>query len=266
LAGEESALIQYLDGGPLIPTATPPLPFERGLRRRPTLVQNPETLAHLALIARRGPAWFRETGTDAQPGTALVSVSGAVGQPGIQEIECGKPLEAVLSAAGGVTESIRAVLVGGYHGAWIPRHQVASVTLDDDHLATRGASLAAGVIVVLGESACPAGELADTMVWLANESAHQCGPCSNGLPAVADLLASMVAGRGPQDGREWLARWSTQIAGRGACHLPDGAMRFLASGLAEFADEIADHELRGPCAACLRPRTLELPAHRRIAA
>jgi NADH:ubiquinone oxidoreductase subunit F (NADH-binding) len=266
LAGQESALIRYLDGGPLIPTAIPPLPFERGLRRRPTLVQNPETLAHLALIARRGPEWFREAGTDAQPGTALVSVSGAVMQPGIQEVECGAPLDGVLATAGGVTESIRAVLVGGYHGAWIPRDRVASVTLDDDHLVQHGASLAAGVIVVLGESACPAGELADTMVWLASESAHQCGPCSNGLPAVADMLASMVAGRGPSDGRERLARWSTQIAGRGACHLPDGAMRFLASGLAVFADEIADHELRGPCAACLRPRTLELPAHRRLAA
>jgi NADH:ubiquinone oxidoreductase subunit F (NADH-binding) len=266
LAGEESALIQYLDGGPLVPRTVPPLPFERGLRRRPTLVQNPETLAHVALIARRGSAWFREVGTGAHPGSALVSVSGAVLRPGVQEIECGMPLDAVLSAAGGVTESIRAVLIGGYHGAWIPRDRVPSVRLDDDHLVHHGGSLAAGVIVVLGESACPAAELADTMAWLANESAHQCGPCSNGLPAMADLLASMVAGRGPQDGREWLARWSGQITGRGACHLPDGAMRFLGTGLAVFADEIADHEQRGPCAACLRPRTLELPARHRIAA
>src|SRR6185369_654083 len=82
LAGEESALIQHLDGRPLKPTVAPPRPVERGLRRRPTLVQNPETLAHVALIARHGPVWFRQAGTRDHPGSALVTVSGAVRLPG----------------------------------------------------------------------------------------------------------------------------------------------------------------------------------------
>jgi NADH:ubiquinone oxidoreductase subunit F (NADH-binding) len=266
LAGEESALIRHLDGGPLKPVVVPPLPFERGLRRRPTLVQNPETLAHLALIGRHGPEWFRERGTRTQSGTALVSVSGAVRRPGVQEIACGAPLDAVLTGAGGATQALRAVLIGGYHGTWIPASAIGSVTLDDDALAAYGATLAAGVVVALGESACPVQELAQSMSWLADQSAHQCGPCSNGLPALAGMLAAMAAGAAPADAGERLVRWGKLVSGRGACRLPDGAVRFLASGLRVFATELGEHARRGPCTACARPTTLAAPAGRRAAA
>jgi NADH:ubiquinone oxidoreductase subunit F (NADH-binding) len=256
LAGEESALIRHLDGGPLKPVVVPPLPFERGLRRRPTLVQNPETLAHLALIARHGPEWFREVGTPTHPGSALVTVTGAVRWPGVQEIACGAPLESVLDAAGGALEPMRAVLVGGCHGVWIAGAAIASVTLDDVDLSRHGGSLGAGVVVALGRSACPAQELARTIQWLAEQSAHQCGPCRNGLPALADLLAAMVAGRAPRDARRRLERWSSDLLGRGACHLPDGSVRLLASGVRVFDAELADHELNGRCSACDRAPTL----------
>jgi NADH:ubiquinone oxidoreductase subunit F (NADH-binding) len=253
LAGEESALIAHLDGGPLKPTVAPPLPSERGLRRRPTLVQNPETLAHLALIARHGPEWFREAGTHAHPGSALVTVSGAVAWPGVREIACGAPLESVLD---GALEPLRAVLVGGCHGVWIAGEEIAAATLDDVGLARHGGRLGAGVVVALGRSACPAQELARTVAYLAQQSAGQCGPCRNGLPALANLLAAMVAGRAPRDARERLERWSRDLVGRGACHLPDGAVRLLESGLRVFAAELADHERDGPCLACRRSPTL----------
>jgi NADH:ubiquinone oxidoreductase subunit F (NADH-binding) len=256
LAGQEGALIRHLDGGPLKPTSVPPLPFERGLRRRPTLVQNPETMAHLSLIDRHGPDWFRRVGTDAHPGSALVTVCGAVANPGVQEIACGAALEDVLGGPRALTEPLRAVLVGGFHGTWIPADRVGAVTLDDESLAGHGGSLAAGVIVALGASACPVQELARTMAWLARESAHQCGPCSNGLPALAELLADMAAGQAPPDSHDRLARWSRDVAGRGACHLPDGAMRFLGTGLRAFSGEIAEHMRHGPCDACRRPPTL----------
>ena len=256
LSGQESALIRCLEGGPLRPRTVPPLPYKRGLRRRPTLVQNPETLAHLALIGRHGARWFRGLGTQEHTGSSLVTVSGAVATPGVQEIACGARLGDVLDAAGGVTEPLRAVLVGGFHGAWIGGGQAESVILDDDGLSDHGANLAAGVIVALGASACPVQELAQTAGWLADQSAHQCGPCANGLPAIAGLLGRIAAGRPPRDHRKLLARWSGQLPGRGACHLPDGAVRFVATGLEVFAKEVGDHALHGPCDACARPTTL----------
>lgn len=267
LAGEETALIRYLDGGPLKPRVVPPRPFERGLRGRPTLVQNPETLAHLALISRYGPSWFREVGNMDHPGSTLVTLAGAVARPGVREIACGTTLGDVIDDAGGVTEPLRAVLVGGYHGTWLPAEAIPSAPLDDPGLAPHGASLAAGVIVALGESACPVRELAATLSWLAAQSADQCGPCRNGLPALAELVTAMVDGSAPSDARGRLERWSEQVVGRGACRLPDGAVRFLASGLRAFPAELADHERFGPCEACRYPTTLAAAPRRvRVAA
>jgi NADH:ubiquinone oxidoreductase subunit F (NADH-binding) len=258
LAGEESALIRYLNGGPLKPVVVPPLPAERGLKRRPTLVQNPETLAHVALIARHGPDWFRSVGTSEHPGSALLTVSGAVRAQGVTEIACGTPFSTLLEAMGGTLEPLRAVLIGGYHGVWVSADDLSSLTLDNADLARFGGSLGAGVIVALGRSACPLQELAGTVAWLASESAGQCGPCSNGLPALAGLLQALADGHAPRDAPRLLDRWSGHLIARGACRLPDGAVRFVQSGVEVFADELAQHDLRGPCRACRRPLTLQL--------
>ncbi|TML08656.1 MAG: hypothetical protein E6G41_01755 [Actinobacteria bacterium] len=260
LAGEETALIRYLDGASLKPTTSPPLPFERGLRRRPTLVQNPETLAHLALILRHGSDWFREVGTLGHPGSAMVTVCGAVERPGVQEIALGSPLDNVLLHAGGPSDHLRAVLVGGFHGTWIPPAALPTVTLDDEGLAWHGASLAAGVVVALDVAACPVQEVAQTMAWLEGQSAHQCGPCSNGLPAIAGELARVAAGYDDGHGLARIERWGGLVARRGACRLPDGAVRFLRSALEVFPLEFAEHARRGPCRACARPLTLSVPA------
>jgi NADH:ubiquinone oxidoreductase subunit F (NADH-binding) len=256
LAGEETALIRHLGGGPLKPTTTPPLPFERGLRRRPTLVQNPETLAHLALILRHGPEWFREAGTLGHPGTALITLGGAVAQPGVQEIALGTPLQTVVDTAGGLTDELIGILVGGYHGCWIPAAALNDVTLDDEGLAWYGASLAAGVIVALGAGACPVQEVTQIMSWLESESAHQCGPCSNGLPAIANELQAIVSRRDDGHGLARVERWAGLIVRRGACRLPDGAARFLRSALEVFGPEFERHARRGPCRACAQTTTL----------
>jgi NADH:ubiquinone oxidoreductase subunit F (NADH-binding) len=265
LSGQESALIRYLSGGPLKPTLVPPLPVERGLGRRPTLVQNPETLAHVALIQRHGPDWFRALGTPEHPGSALVTLSGAVRHQGLYEIACGTPLRAVLDAAGGASEPLSAALVGGYHGAWIAGEEVDSVALDDASLAQHGGSLGAGVVVALGDSACPAQELAATIAWLASESAGQCGPCSHGLPALVNLLAAMAAGAAPDNAWDLLLRWTGDLPRRGACHLPDGAVRFLRSGMGVFAEELSAHQRLGPCRSCRRPTTLRFGGAERFA-
>src|SRR5262249_37791323 len=162
----------------------------------------------------------------------------------------------VLRAAGGQLEPLRAVLVGGYHGAWIAPDAIDDVGLDDTSLSRHGGSLGAGVIVAVGQSACPGPGPGPPIAPLAPPGPGRGGPCTTGLPAVADLLMAMAYGQAPHDARQLLDRWTRQIAGRGACHLPDGAVRFLRSGLGVFAEELAEHTQRGPCRACRRPTTL----------
>ena len=114
--------VRYLNGGPALPGFTPPRPFERGVRGRPTLVSNVETLANVALISRHGADWFRSAGTASAPGSALVTVSGAARRPGVYEIAFGTPVRDVLALAGGGGEigGVQAVLAGGYFGSWLP--------------------------------------------------------------------------------------------------------------------------------------------------
>ncbi len=259
LAGEETALINYLERGELKPTLTPPRPAERGLRRRPTLIQNVETLAHVALIARHGPGWFRGLGTAEDPGSALVTLTGAVAYPGVFEVACDTRLVDLVAAAGGATAPARAILVGGYFGDWVDGQALPALRLDHAGLAAFGARRGAGVIALLPESACGPAETARVLAYLAGESAGQCGPCSNGLPAIAGMVRRLVDGDAPAGALDDLRRWQSLVRGRGACRLPDGAVRFAASALAVFAAEFADHQRHGSCDGCAAPAWLPVP-------
>jgi NADH:ubiquinone oxidoreductase subunit F (NADH-binding) len=258
VTGNESALVSAVSGGDGKPTFGP-RPYERGVRRRPTLVQNAETLAHLALIARHGAAWFRELGTEPDPGSALLTLSGAISAPGVYEIEHGVPLAEVLDRAQ-VTEDLSAVLIGGYFGSWVPARLISRLRLSPAELAGDGAALGAGVIIAFGRSACPVAEMARVADYLASESSGQCGPCVHGLDAIAHTLAEVATGTAsPAAGRD-LDRWTTTLAGRGACQFPDGVTRLVASALRLFADEFEDHRRHGRCERCSRPPVLPVTA------
>jgi NADH:ubiquinone oxidoreductase subunit F (NADH-binding) len=250
LAGEESALVHFLNGGALKPTFVPPRPFERGVDRRPTLVNNVETLGHIALIARHGSHWFRELGTASEPGSTLVTLSGAVRHPGVYEIARGTALADLVRAAGGATDELAALLVGGYFGTWVGGSELGDLRLEDAELAAHGAALGSGVVVAFGAAACGPAEVARVARFLASQSARQCGPCEFGLPAIAGALERAVAGRAGPDVWDDLGRWLRQVRGRGACHHPNGAVRFVASALATFSREWEDHVAHGPCEAC----------------
>ena len=246
VAGEETALVHRLEGGPAKPT--PRKPYERGI-----LVQNVETLANVGLIARYGAPWFRERGTPEEPGTVLVTVLGAVRHPGVVEVELGTPFREVLLRAGGLTALPQALLVGGYFGMWLRAHDVLDLPLANAALKPLGAALGARTIVVLPQGACGLSESARVARYLANESAGQCGPCVFGLPAMADALERLDVER--------LRRLAPQVAGRGACAHPTGATRFVASAVEVFADEIERHR-RGRCSARNRPPLLPVGASR----
>ncbi len=260
VSGQESALVNHVNGGPAIPTFTPPLPFERGVSRRPTLIGNVETLAHMALIARHGPEWFRELGIASQPGSALVTLSGTqLAYPGVYEIEIGSPLTTLLEAAGGLDGQLRAMLVGGYAGAWVDGGLLRDVALSDEHLAPYGASLGAGVIVLLSSEACPVAELTRLTRWLAAQSARQCGPCVFGLDAIASTMEQLTLGAAGPSAQQRLASLSSLVRGRGACSHPDGVARLVTTALEVFAEELSDHARHGPCAGCERPSELPRP-------
>jgi NADH:ubiquinone oxidoreductase subunit F (NADH-binding) len=259
VAGQESALVSYINGAAAKPAFTPPLPFERGVRGRPTLLDNAETLAHVALIARYGASWFRELGTPSQPGSALVTLSGAVAHAGVYEIEHGASLTSLIRAGGGSTAGVRGVLLGGYAGAWIVAERLGDVTLSNEHLAPHGASLGAGVVVLLSDDACPVAETARVARWMAGQSTRQCGPCVHGLDALAGTVEELAGGIAGANVAQRIDRLASLTARRGACGHPDGAVNLILSALEAFHPEFAEHARHGPCDACSRPPELPLP-------
>jgi len=258
ISGEESAVVSYLSGGDALPRFKQPPVFERGVRSRPTLVSNVETLAHLALIARHGPGWFRLVGTPDQPGTMLLTVSGDVARPGVVEAPHGTRLADVIEFAGGATSRLQAVLVGGYHGAWLPPDVAARVRMSRADLAPVEASPGAGVVVALGERFCGLLESSRVLGYLARESAGQCGPCLNGLPRIAELSRSLVTRSASPAAVTELRRIAGLLEHRGACHHPDGSVRFLRSALRVFSAELELHH-QGRCSRTTDDAVLPTP-------
>jgi NADH:ubiquinone oxidoreductase subunit F (NADH-binding) len=252
VASEETALIRWLNGGEAKPMTTPPRPFERGVQRRPTLVDNVETLAHVALIARFGPDWFRSAGRSGSPGTMLVTMTGAVHDPGVYEIEAGSLVGDVLALSG--ADDAGTVLIGGYFGTWQATADIARLPMTPAGLLPAGAAPGAGVLFVLPPASCGLTEAARILGYLARQSARQCGPCTFGLPAIADDFAQLAAGRPEGNPLQRLARRFGVITGRGACRHPDGAVQMAASALTTFAADARAHAAGRPCPGAHRRR------------
>jgi NADH:ubiquinone oxidoreductase subunit F (NADH-binding) len=238
VSGQESALAQWVGGGPARPTGR--RPDISGVGGRPTLVDNVETLANLALIARFGPAWYRRVGKHDDPGTRLVSVSGQVRRGGVYEIATGYSLADLLVRSG--AESPRAVLLGGYSGRWI--RPDSTTTLDSTNLG-------AGIVVAIGNDTCALHEVARVAEWFAANSARQCGACEFGLADIAGGVGRLDEGRNQDQVVADLRRWTAMVRKRGACHLPDGAADFVSSALDVFRAEIDEHGT-GTCARARR--------------
>jgi NADH:ubiquinone oxidoreductase subunit F (NADH-binding) len=257
VGGEASALVNWVGNGIPLPTATPPRVFEDGLYGRPTLVQNVETLAHLALIGRYGAQWFRSLGTAAEPGSMLVTLIGGVHRPGVYEIEIGQPVGEILDLAGGPAAPLGALLIGGYFGTWADPEIACPLPFSAAGLSQVGAGPGAGLIAALPARSCGLAETARVVRYLAGESAGQCGPCVFGLDALAGALEDVAAGRSFRP--DLLRRWMGQVDGRGACHFPDGAVRLIRSALRVFGDEI-DRHADGWCRGSQAPGVLPVPA------
>jgi len=204
-------------------------------------VQNIETLAQVGLIARHGADWFRTAGRRGAVGTILITIAGAVAQPGVIEIEAGTTVGEVLAIGGGATQGLRAVLLGGYFGAWVDAASAMELPLDGAALKERRLTLGCGVVGFLPAATCGVCETAGIMAYLAAESSAQCGPCFFGLRALAGATGRIARAGSNRDDLERLHRWSRDLAGRGACHHSDGASVLLQSALSTFAAEFATH-------------------------
>ncbi|MCC5478309.1 NADH-ubiquinone oxidoreductase-F iron-sulfur binding region domain-containing protein [Streptomyces barringtoniae] len=258
VSSESTSLVRWLNGGPARPQGSPPRTHERGVHRRPTLVNNAETLAHLALIARYGPDWYRQAGTPDEPGTTLVTLSGAVAATGVLEAALGTSITTLLDRAGEPTEPLQAVLLGGFAGTWLPRAHLHTPLARRD-LAPLGAAPGAGVLIALPRAACGLSETAQILAYLAAHSARQCGPCHLGLPAVAEDFTALAAGRADPGLLPRLRRRTGLLPDRGACRHPDGAARLAASALRAFADDVDHHLTHGPCPAAHQPPRIPIP-------
>lgn len=262
VSSEESALVHWFNGGMGKPLFVPPRPFDSGVAGRPTLINNVETLAHAALIARYGAEWFRSVGDRDEPGTMLVTVSGAVNRPGVVEVATGTTVSDVLQLAGGPTLPPAALLVGGYFGSWLPADLAPTLPLTQVGLRAAGGALGAGIVLALPPSACGLAETSHVMNYLAAQNAGQCGPCVNGLPAIAGALHELAHEPRASTGLADLDRWLNIVPGRGACRHPDGAVRFVASALRVFAHDVERHLTSGPCEAASRRPNLPVGAPR----
>jgi NADH:ubiquinone oxidoreductase subunit F (NADH-binding) len=242
VAGESSAVVSRVSGGQSKPKFTLHRSTDKGVNDQPTLVQNAETLAHVALIARYGSDWFRQLGTTESPGTTLMTLCGNLRRPGVYEVDLRASIGSVIRDVGGTTSPAAGALLGGYFGTWLPASTLESLPLDVDALrSAHDAAFGCGVLALLPDGGCAIVESTRILMFLAAESAGQCGPCINGLAALADAM-QRIASSTPEDGdidRVW--RWIEMVRGRGACHHPDGAVGQLASALKAFDRHLSTH-------------------------
>src|ERR1700719_3676381 len=257
ISGESGALVRAINGQRPVPPGRKVLASDFGVADLPTLLSNASTFAQLAVLALLGPERFAAVGMPEEPGTVLLSVGGSAANPAVVEVPTGVPLAAVLDICQAPAGD--GVLVGGYHGMWLPASTAYVVPGSREVLAAVGGTLGAGIVLPLGDGTCPLGEVSRIASYLAGESAGQCGPCKLGLPAIARALAALVDGSGGIEALDLARRSAAGVNGRGACSHPDGVTRFVLSALDVFTEDLAAHVFHSSCGRPVRG-VLPLPA------
>jgi NADH:ubiquinone oxidoreductase subunit F (NADH-binding) len=238
VAGQAQAVLQLLAGKENLPVTAWQPEAVSGHKGRPTLLSNAETFAQLGYLARVGPAIYGSNGTTDEPGTTLLTLRGDGWDPEVIEVAFGTPLSEVLTRE----EMAQPLLLGGYHGTWLKPAKLAGLTVSRTGIAAAGATLGAGVMLPLAEGWCPLVRTEALVDYLAGQSAGRCGPCRNGLPAMAEALRDLVHRGGPVDR---VAELCGLVVRRGACAHPDGTARLVTSMLTCFPEEVDSHALGG---------------------
>ncbi|HEX6151551.1 NADH-ubiquinone oxidoreductase-F iron-sulfur binding region domain-containing protein, partial [Nocardioides sp.] len=234
VAGQARAVVELLAGRPNLPTTTWAPEAVSGYQGRPTLLSNAETWARIGLLVLRGAREYARVGTAEEPGATLLTVGSPGSVPTVHEQPYGARLLDVVPRQ----RHGRPLLVGGFHGSWATWETVASLRLSATRMRALGTPLGAGVLLSLGPGDCPVELTRRIVTYLAGQSAGRCGPCFNGLPALASAVDAICRGVGGSARVEELARL---VVRRGACAHPDGTVRLVRSLLSTFVGEVASH-------------------------
>ncbi|MEV5647050.1 NADH-ubiquinone oxidoreductase-F iron-sulfur binding region domain-containing protein [Nocardia sp. NPDC052254] len=248
VAGEETAAVRSLNGGPAKPMDKPPRPFSAGVDKRPTLISNVETLANLAWIHRHGAEAFRAAGTADSPGTFLATVTGGGRDAAIYELPHGFSIRELLALHGVAADLVHGALLGGYFNG-LTGERVLDLRLDHETLRAAGTGLGCGAVALLTEQDCPVAVTASVLEYFDRENAGQCGSCFNGIAAMSAVASALRDGTAASDDLERFDRWSTVLRGRGACATLDAATNAARTLLDEFPDAVKRHR-DGGCATC----------------
>ena len=244
VAGEETAMLESMQGRPAMPRQKPPFyPTDFGLYGKPTLVNNVETLSHVPLILRNGPAWFKQVGTEKCPGTMLFSLSGAVNRPGVYELPLGTPLRTLVEECGGGVpngRSVKAVFPGGPAFPMVTTDQL-DLPMDFDSLKKAGTGLGSAGVIVVDDATCMVAQTLKFSDFFKDESCGQCPPCRMGTINLASLVSKIERGEGIQKDLDTLLQLCGFVKGTGYCTLVTSAAVLVQSSLKLFRHEFEEH-------------------------
>jgi len=243
VCGEETALLESIEGKKGQPRYKPPFPAHFGLYGRPTIINNTESLASIPVILEKGGEWFRDLGVEHSGGAKLFSISGNINNPGVFEIPMGTPFAELLELAGGMKDGrrIKAVIPGGSSSPVIPGEQMMELTMDYDAIAAAGSMLGSGAVIVLDDSNCMVKVLERMSYFYYEESCGQCTPCREGTGWLYRVVHRIENGRGSRQDLELLGDVAGKIAGRTICALGDAAAMPVQGMLKHFRDEFEYH-------------------------
>ena len=251
ICGEETALLESLEGKKGLPRFKPPFPASYGLYGRPTTINNTETLASVPAILRNGGQWFLDIGIPNNGGPKVFSVTGHVNKPGNYEIPLGMPFAELLHMAGGVRRGhrIKAVIPGGSSTPVIRGEVMMDLKMDYDSLAKAGSMLGAGSVIVMDETTCMVRALARISHFYYEESCGQCTPCREGTGWLSRVIHRIEHGKGQAADLDLLLDMSRKIEGRTICALGDAAAMPVTSFIKHFRDEFEYHVTHRRCLA-----------------
>ncbi|GMV68132.1 MAG: NADH-quinone oxidoreductase, F subunit NuoF [Pseudomonadota bacterium] len=243
ICGEETALLESLEGKKGMPRFKPPFPATYGLYGRPTTINNTETYASVPVILRRGPEWFAGLGVEKAGGTKIFSVSGHVNRPGNFEVPLGTPFATLLEMAGGMRDGrkLKAVIPGGSSVPVVHGDVMMDVNMDYDSVMKAGSMLGSGAIIVMDETTCMVKVLERVSRFYFSESCGQCTPCREGTGWLHRVVRRIEHGLGRPEDLDLLDRVAARIEGRTICALGDAAAMPVRSFIKQFRDEFQYH-------------------------